>query len=304
MKRHFIPYLFLLAFLGIVVSSCRQSGKVLDRKKMENVMYDVYVAESMMDNDYQTFSTPQKKEAFIHSIFEKHKITQVQWDSSLAYYSDNIALYLRMNDSVKIRIQKAQSIFEKEQNQITAREQAIEQMKSSSYIPATFLFSQVSLSGGLRFRLDSMNVAQKITEDDFSFSFDVFGMPKRDSLILKTVLVLEYKDTTIYREDNIAQDETYKSKETKYIKNDTLKVIDTLRTISGFVRLQPLAKTTDRIGLYHIHLGKPKTDSIQNSTLLPATEVSSRKGTKADIQKMRQETEQAAEPDSLQIKPQ
>jgi hypothetical protein len=56
-----------------------------------------------MENDYQNFNTPEKKEAYINKVFQAHKATQAQWDTSLSWYSDRIDLYLKMNDSVKAR---------------------------------------------------------------------------------------------------------------------------------------------------------------------------------------------------------
>jgi len=47
----------------VLIASCQNRPKeVLNRKQMERVLYDVYVAEATMENDYQNFNTPEKKE--------------------------------------------------------------------------------------------------------------------------------------------------------------------------------------------------------------------------------------------------
>ena len=75
-------------------------------------MYDMYIAEAIIDNDYQKFAESQNKEALIEQVLEKHKISEARWDTSLSWYSDNIDLYLRINDSVKSRLQRNQSAVE------------------------------------------------------------------------------------------------------------------------------------------------------------------------------------------------
>ena len=81
---------------------------------MEQVMYEVYVAEATMENDYRNFDTSEKKEAYIDQVFKMNGVTQTQWDTSLSWYSDRIDLYLRMNDSVKSRLKLAQSTLDTE----------------------------------------------------------------------------------------------------------------------------------------------------------------------------------------------
>ena len=100
MKFKLASYFFFFIVMGVLISSCQNRPKeVLNRKQMERVLYDVYVAEATIENDYQHFNTPEKKEAYINEVFKEHRITQAQWDTSLSWYSDRIDLYLKMNDS-------------------------------------------------------------------------------------------------------------------------------------------------------------------------------------------------------------
>ena len=55
-----------------MVFSCKnRPNEVMPRKKMENVMYDMYIAESIIDHNYQSFNNPEKKEALINKVFQK-----------------------------------------------------------------------------------------------------------------------------------------------------------------------------------------------------------------------------------------
>ncbi len=110
---------------------------------MERLMYDVYVAEATMENDYQNFDTPpEKKESYIRRVFKAHKTTQDQWDTSLSWYSDRIDIYLKMNDSVKARIQRDRQKVDAE----VARQYALQNTDpaylSPSFIPSFYQFSK------------------------------------------------------------------------------------------------------------------------------------------------------------------
>lgn len=262
MKHRFPPYLIIAFLLGIAISACQRPKNVLDRKKMESLMYDIYVGEALMENDYQTFGSSEKKEAFLRSIFEKHHATQEQWDTSLVYYSDKIDVYLRMNDSVRMRIQRQQKTIEYEQNRIQLLKQEIDRKVSSdSYIPSTYTFAEACIRPGFRFRLDSAGTANLIGgENQFEFSFDVIGIPSSATPTLNALLILEYKDTTIYQANDISHNQPYKSTASKFISNDTLK------TISGFVRLKNHPLRFGGVRLYRIHLGPTQfNDTIPGS---------------------------------------
>lgn len=216
---------------------------------MEGVMYDVYIAEAMIENNYQDFDTPQKKESYIHKIFNRHNVTQAQWDSSLSWYSDRIDVYLRMNDSVKARLQREQKSLEKKLNDEYTHEQSSTlRFLSASYIPRFYTFA-ASVSDGFRFRLDSAEISTRIVENEFSFRFNAIGIPSDGSTEFRSTLILEYADTTLYQSVDIVRNDAYRLSASKYIADDTL------RSISGFVRLQPKNGYVRNIQLYNIALG-------------------------------------------------
>lgn len=234
-------------------------------------MYDIYIAEAMIENDNQTFSTPEQKEALIKQVFSKHKVTQAQWDTSISWYSEKIELYLKMNDSVKTRLQREQKILESQLNrQFSQQQSASMRLGIPSYLPPVYSFREISSQNGLRFKLDSTEIASKIIEPDFEFSFDVIGISPEENPDLKSFFMLEYRDTTIYFTTHIAENKTYKNTGQKYINNDTL------QHITGFVNLQnKLARNAD-IQLYNIFLGtpaaKPKTEMQSEDKILQMNE--------------------------------
>ena len=265
MNRKIVSYLLASVILSILFSFCNRPKEVLSRKDMEKLMYDVYIAEAMIEHDYQNFDTPEKKEELINEVFRKHKTTQAQWDTSLSWYSDKIDIYLKMNDSVKVRLQRQQKMTEQIMNRQFQQEQTLTaRTYSPSYIPDSYFFDDVNPKNGFRFRLDTTEISNKIKNADFDFGFDVIGIPENSNPNLRTMLMLEYKDTIIYRSEFITENRKYLLHGQKYLTNfkDSLVLIDTIQRITGFVKLQ------DTIGLYkgikldNIFLGD-LNDSIQ-----------------------------------------
>lgn len=249
---------------------------------MERLMYDIYIAEAMIDNDYASFNTPEKKEALISEVFKKHKVTQAQWDTSLSWYSDKVEIYLKMNDSVRARLKRRQIAID----DLLAKENSLLQSVTdrsaiTAPIPLHYSFSEVNPKNGFRFRLDSTKIAEQITDSLFFFSFDVIAVPQIMSDLFTAMLMLEYKDTTLYKADTITENRSYRIDAEKYITvdtiyNDSTQVIesftrDTLRSITGFVYLKDIIGLYKGVHLNNIFLGS-ETDTI-NIAFVDSTEI-------------------------------
>ena len=270
MNRKAAAYLLTSVILSILFSFCNRPKEVLNRKDMEKLMYDIYIAEAMIENDYQGFDTPEKKEALLREVFRKHQTTQAQWDTSLSWYSDKIDIYLKMNDSVKARLQRRQKASEQVMNRQFQQEQSLTaRTYSPSYIPDNYSFDESNPKNGFRFRLDTAEIAQKIKSNGFGFGFDVIGIPARPKPDLRAVLMLEYNDTVIYRSESIAENRSYLLHGERYIPNDTI------RGITGFVRLQDTTGMFRNIRLKSVFLGHPNDSPqpVQRNALAPREKI-------------------------------
>lgn len=254
-----VSYLFVVILIFVSVASCQNRPKeVLSRKQMEKVMYDVYIAEALIENDFHQFNTPEKKEAYIKEVFSMNRITQTQWDSSLSWYSDRIDLYLKMNDSVKARLQRHRTNIDELLEKERSRQSGDLEIYSASYIPKTFFFSTPSIRNGFRFELDSLAITERIEEDDFSFTFSVMGIPADFQSRFTSLLSLQYGDTTLYELQHINENKAYSFKASKFFDNDTLV------QVAGFVHLQDTTARVSQINMYNIVLGNHtyKSDSL------------------------------------------
>lgn len=258
MKPKRTVYLLVLVIASMLVTSCQNRPKeVLNRKKMERLMYDVYVAEATMETDYQNFDSPEKKEVYINEVFRAHDVNQARWDTSLSWYSDRIDLYLRMNDSVKARLKRAQVHVDTQVAQQSLQQSSFNPSRyPASYVPSYYLFALPDVRNGFRFRLDSTDIATKIGEDSFYFSFKAVGVPPAFDHKLTALLTLVYGDTTIHQYRQVTENREYRIPASKIIDNDTLV------RLNGFIHLQHSGEVVPNIQLYDVFLGTELPDTI------------------------------------------
>ena len=83
MKR-LVP--LLLVFLLTMIACDNRPKDVLSSGKMENVLYDYHLMQGIIEqlpNDERK----DKAEDYINAVFEKHGITEAEFDSSIVYYN-------------------------------------------------------------------------------------------------------------------------------------------------------------------------------------------------------------------------
>lgn len=258
MKYRIGSYFFFFLLGVVILSACQNRPKeVLGRKKMERLLYDVYIAEAIMENDYQRFNTPEKKEAYINRLFTQHGVTSAEWDSSLSWYSDQIDLYLKMNDSVKVRLQRSQREMDAEIERLSSIEMYASQSTLKSYIPKYYSFTPAAVDKGFRFTLDSLEIESKIPENEFSFVYRVIGIPDNSTIRLVSLLALNYGDSTLHFSQTIDENKTYRIHGVKNLPADSVADFEgaTLKTIHGFFHLRDSLSDGIHIQLYDIRLG-------------------------------------------------
>ena len=247
-------HLFFFILITMVFSCKNRPNEVLPRKKMENVMYDMYIAEAIIEHEYQDYDLPEKKEALIHQVLEKHKISEARWDTSLSWYSDNIEQYLQINDSVKVRLQRNQKTV-----QLLSKQEAINnkefEVKPADYIPPNFSIAGLGCDRGFNFNLDSLQLAERFADkDSISFRLKVLGVFPYNSYSLKSMLTIEYADTTLYQTSKLEENKFYSFPLSRHIEQDTILSLRGFVNLSG--KLPPIP-----IQLYQISLSDNNNDS-------------------------------------------
>ncbi len=79
------PILFSL-LLTLLVSACEQRSKgILSKGKMKEVLYDYHLAQAISSN--ANGSERRNGEEYLRAVFEKHGVTEAEFDSSLVWYN-------------------------------------------------------------------------------------------------------------------------------------------------------------------------------------------------------------------------
>lgn len=98
-------HLPLFALAMLLLSAC--TGKpayVLSDKKMENVLFDLYLAEAGVNENFAHFRNDSaRQQDFLQSVFKKHKTTQARFDTSLVWYNAHMQRYIKINTQLTAR---------------------------------------------------------------------------------------------------------------------------------------------------------------------------------------------------------
>ena len=96
--------LFVYLFLSMFLACTGKPAYVLSDKKMENVLFDLYIAETEITENSRIFSNDSaKRQDLLQSVFKKHKISQAKFDTSLVWYNTDLKRYLKINTQVTER---------------------------------------------------------------------------------------------------------------------------------------------------------------------------------------------------------
>jgi hypothetical protein len=178
---------------------------VLSEKKMENVLYDLYLVEAAIEEHSFTFNNDSAaKQDLLNSVFEKHKITAQKFDTSLVWYNQNMERYLKINTKVGERLSV---LSEDLTSQVKKIETEKRQAEIRNLFPATtsfFLQSPGFFQNRSVFRTDSVQLK---SIRSYHLSFDVLGVT--DSIYPVLSFFLQTADTIFVNRDTIRTDGLY-----------------------------------------------------------------------------------------------
>ena len=105
LKLNPVIFLFLLT-ITLVACGNRPKG-VLSDMKMENLLYDLHLAEGEINNNHSLFASDSiRKENLLNSVLKKHKVTRNQLDASIDWYAGNLDRYKKIGDNLSSRFEK------------------------------------------------------------------------------------------------------------------------------------------------------------------------------------------------------
>ncbi len=94
-------------FLAILIACEQIPSHIIHPDAMVDLLVDIHKSESISEN-INKYGTAEGKEQLRKSIFDKHHVSQEQFDTSLVWYSDHMKKYSQVYDEVTARL-KAES---------------------------------------------------------------------------------------------------------------------------------------------------------------------------------------------------
>lgn len=99
MKR-ILPFILLLM---LAIAACDdRPNDVLSRGKMEDVLYDYHLMQGIIDQ-LPSEERTEKAQDYINAVYEKHGITEAQFDSSVVYYNRHTKDLYKIYNNLKER---------------------------------------------------------------------------------------------------------------------------------------------------------------------------------------------------------
>jgi len=90
----------ILTVICMVASCSRVPKHIISERKMRVVLYDMLLAEAMVETMPDSFPVSDDRQTVFDAVFRKHHITQADYDSSLIWYGKNMDLYIAIHKLV------------------------------------------------------------------------------------------------------------------------------------------------------------------------------------------------------------
>ncbi|MDR1098144.1 MAG: DUF4296 domain-containing protein [Tannerella sp.] len=86
----------ILMLICVAASCSRVPKHIISEKKMRTVLYDMQIAEAIVETNNESYRTGDERQTVYDAVFAKHHITQAEYDSSLVWYGEHMDIYMRI----------------------------------------------------------------------------------------------------------------------------------------------------------------------------------------------------------------
>ena len=103
MKLNRLIYLALT--IAMLLASCQsQPDYVIDKDRMVDLLIDIHKTEAVINLNYTSFPTDEKKRALREAVYMRHNINEAEFDTSLVWYGKHLDVYMEVYDEVIKRL--------------------------------------------------------------------------------------------------------------------------------------------------------------------------------------------------------
>ena len=189
--------------LFLCMAACSRAPRgIISERKMQKLLTDMHLADAIISSDPYNFQNDEDKKALYQSVFEKHRVTEAVYDSSLVWYGKNLDVYMQVYNMALIDVKKKieETVVVKPEMVITGNEEIVNIWSIGRY----HSFYPFSLSNSLIFNFKP--------EEDYSsgsifvLGLQVMGLISGMQSPVEVHLRAEQNDTTIIMKNSITSD--------------------------------------------------------------------------------------------------
>lgn len=98
--------LLLGVLLTFTVTGCsvKRPDTIFQDAQMENILFDYHIAKAMADD--VPYNESYKKALYMESVFQKHGVTEAEFDSSMVWFSRHPDVLTKIYENVSARLKK------------------------------------------------------------------------------------------------------------------------------------------------------------------------------------------------------
>ena len=196
------PVILLISLFAGLQACSNRSGALSD-KKMEDVLFDIHIADAEIETDSRLFSQYQyrttRKKQLYDAVFEKHGITLQTFDTSLVWYSSRLEQFNKIYERINERYTLLEEQFKEEKTR------ANEALRSGIYAVNRWKGAHSALldiysaqSNRFSLQVDSLKPLKGTVCE---LQFAVLGLTPKTKA--KAMLCIHVKDTVLIRNQAI-----------------------------------------------------------------------------------------------------
>ena len=202
LKRN-VNGLGILCFILLFIAACSRVPRgIIPERKMQQIITDMHLAEAIIHADPYDYPTNEEKTALYQSVFDKHRVTEAIYDSSLIWYGKHLHVYMQVCNmalaDVTKRIDKINLI--ESERVVTGNEDSLDIWTIGRY----YEFFPASLSNTLIFSI--LPDEEYSSGSIFVLGLHVRGLAAALKQPVDVYLYAEQRDTTIIVKNRIDND--------------------------------------------------------------------------------------------------
>lgn len=241
--------IYAILMLICLAASCSRVPKhIISEKKMRTVLYDMQIAEALVETENESYGTNDARQAVYDAVFAKHNITQAEYDSSLMWYGEHMDIYMRVYRMVLRDVNENIALMgDIKPNPLSGDVSAKDSVDVWIYNRHHTFRPEQGMLTMLRFDISPQKPYS--SGSSYVFGFSVWGIPSDMKYKPRVHISVQQADTIISVSNEITKDGYYEA---------VLRTVATkqVKRVYGYVLINDSAASYNRIYMDDIKMMK------------------------------------------------